>query len=86
VIFPTYVDVQHLINDYHLERESAMFRHDLASMATTYDYDYENEITTHKENYTDPNHTTGIVSNIIIREIWQGGLRFGRRYSAPPTL
>jgi hypothetical protein len=86
VIFPTYVEVQHLITDYHLQRANAMFRQDLASMATTYDYDYENEITTHKENYTDPIHTNGQICNMIILEIWQGGLRYGRQYSAPPRL
>jgi hypothetical protein len=86
VIFPTYVEVQHLVSDYHLERENAMFRQDLASMGTTYDYDYENEITTQRANYTDPIHTNGQICNMIIREIWQGGRRYGRQYSAPSGL
>jgi hypothetical protein len=80
VIFPSHVEAQRRIRDFHLERESLAFRRDLASLATTYDFDYENEITTRRENYTDPVHTVRPVNELLMSEIWLDQPRIGRKY------
>lgn len=81
VIFPSHVEAQQRIRDFHLERESEAFRRDLASLATVYDFDYENEITTRKENYSDPVHTVGEVNELLLREIWLDRPRVARKYT-----
>lgn len=83
IIFPSHVEVQQRVADFHLEQRNQAFKQDLAALATTYDFDYENEITTRRENYTDPVHTIEPVNEILMREIWLGELRLGRKYESP---
>jgi len=83
IIFPTHVELQRRILDFHLEEVNARFRQDLASMATTYDYDYVNEITLPKKNFRDPYHFTDEVRTIVIREIWGGAnLQYARKWES----
>lgn len=87
VIFPSHVEAQRRVRDFRLESQNDALRRDLSALATTYDFDFENEITTRRENYTDPVHTVGAVNELLIREIWLGQRRVGREYgpqSPPP--
>lgn len=80
IIFPTSVELQNRVHDFHLESANAQFRHDLALMATTYDFDYPNEVTEQKSNYLDPYHFNGEVAARLAQEIWGGGpMALGRR-------
>ncbi len=70
VIFPTHVELQSRIADFHLSEAAARFRADLASMAVTYDFDYPTEITLSKQNFRDPYHFTEPIGVRMIRQIW----------------
>jgi hypothetical protein len=79
VILPTHVDLQNRIRDFHLDQESQQFRRDLAAMAPVYDFDYPNDITLQKDNFSDPYHFRGPIADVVIAELWQGKLHYGRR-------
>lgn len=84
VIFPSHVEAQQRVRDFRLERESEAFRRDLSALATVYDFDYENEISTNRENYSDPVHTVGPVNELLMREVWLDQPRVARKFD-PPT-
>jgi hypothetical protein len=85
VIFPSQVEAQRLIADYRLEAANEAFRRDLAALAPVYDFDYENDITANKENYSDPNHFVKPIGDQLIREVWLGQLRYARKYEYKPN-
>ncbi len=78
VIFPTHVDTQNLVKSHHLEKENQQMRTDLSAIAKVYDFDYENEVTTKKENYDDPVHFTKPIQEQIIREILSGQTKIAK--------
>jgi hypothetical protein len=79
IIFPTHVELQNRIHDFHLEDANAQFRSDLAAMAPTYDFDYPNDITRDKDNFSDPYHYRPPIADVLIAEVWQGKLHYARR-------
>lgn len=79
IIFPTHVDLQNRIRDFHLEPANEQFRSDLAAMAPTYDFDYVNDLTLQKDNFNDPYHYRPPIADIMIAEIWQGQAGYSRR-------
>jgi hypothetical protein len=79
VIFPTHVDLQNRVKDFHLESEYDRFKRDLASITTTYDFDYPNEVTVDRDNFSDPYHCRHECMDEVVREIWSGDLKYGRR-------
>lgn len=78
VIFPTHVDLQNRVHDFHLEAAAAQFRQDLAGIGPTFDFDYQNDITSRRENFSDPYHYTGPIADILVREVWLGHWRYAR--------
>lgn len=72
IIFPNHKDLQDKILDYGLAEESLAFRDDLASLATTYDFAIENEMTRDRDNFKDPYHFTAEVKELIIQSVWGG--------------
>jgi hypothetical protein len=72
VIFPTHVELQNRVRDFHLEKENEKFKSDLAQMAVTFDFDYDNEVTKNKENFSDPYHFVEAIGDTLIKEIWSG--------------
>lgn len=81
VVFPTHVDAQNLITRHGLERQNERMRTELAAMATVFDFDYPNALTTRRENFNDPVHTVGSASAELIGEVW-GGKRGVARVSS----
>jgi hypothetical protein len=79
IIFPTHVDVQKLITEYHLDGFNEAFRADLKALAVVYDFDFKNSITERRENFSDPDHTIGPIRDIITREVWIGPVQLGRK-------
>jgi hypothetical protein len=70
IIFPEHMD---LINRYYelgLKKQFFKFKDDIARLGRTYDFDFENEMTLKRENFTDPYHFTESVSRQLINEIW----------------
>lgn len=81
IIFPTHVELQRRVGDFHLEGEYARFKRDIASLGRTYDFDYWNDLTSDKNNFSDPYHCGRCVDHII-REVWSGRLKYGKELSA----
>jgi hypothetical protein len=79
IIFPSYIELQNMVETARLTGEYERFKNDLAGLAVTYDYDLPTELTTNADNFADPFHFKDSVGNIMIREIWQQRLHFGRR-------
>jgi hypothetical protein len=80
LILPSHVEMQRLLNDFKLVGARDQIVRDLSAIAPVYDFDYENEITTNKDNYKDPIHFTDQVGELIVSEIWGGKLQYARRY------
>jgi len=81
IIFPTHVELQNRVRDFGLEQQYASFKQDLGSLAPTYDYDYPNEMTANKDNFSDPYHCRHECTDEIIQEVWSGHLKYGRLLS-----
>lgn len=79
VIFPTHVELQNRVKDFGLEDEYIRFKRDVGSLATTYDFDYPNELTANKDNFSDPYHCRHECVDEIVREVWSGNLKYGKR-------
>jgi hypothetical protein len=58
----------------------------LFRLLRVYDFDYENEITTHKENFTDSVHFTKPVAAQLIRKIWEDQVQYARKLKASMWL
>ena len=79
IIFPQHVDMQARINHFRLQDEYVKYKRELAEFATTYDYDYKNELTINANDYRDPVHFTPRVTSVLIREIWSGPMKIGQQ-------
>lgn len=82
IIFPTHVDLQERVGVFGLESEYTRFKRDVSSLATTYDFDYPNEMTANRDNFSDPYHCVHKVVDEIIHEVWGGQLKYGIRLLA----
>lgn len=70
IIFPTHVSAQRKIIKYHLYDSEQRFKNLLKKEAKTYDFEYENDLTTRKENYKDPVHLKDSVMDQLVPQIW----------------
>jgi len=82
LIFPTHVELQNRLQDFGLEGQYARFKQEISLLAPTYDYDYPNEVTANKDNFSDPYHCRHECVDEIIREVWSGHFKYGRQLSA----
>jgi hypothetical protein len=81
IIFPTHVDLQRRISDFHLD-EYRRLKQALQAMAPTYDFDYANDMTGNRDNFSDPYHYNRAAGQEIVREVW-GGQTMLARISQP---
>jgi len=77
VIFPLHADLRNKIHAYGLDAEYARFKEFIASLADTYDYDLDDELTRNRENFSDPMHTIAPISRRIAIEISTGHVVLG---------
>jgi len=78
IIPPTHVDLQRKVDDFGLRPEYVRYKHDLAGIARTIDFDYPNEWTRDYNMFTDPYHFNEKVREQILKEVWGGKLCVGR--------
>jgi len=78
IIFPTHSDVHGLMNQYNLAEYNLKFREDLSQFGVAYDFDFPNDLTANRQNFRDPDHTTGPVTESVTVQVWKGPLRDGR--------
>lgn len=70
IIPPTHVELQHRVTDYNLTEAENRFKKDLASLGKVYDFDYVNEITKNRDNFTDPFHFDDYVMELVVNDVW----------------
>lgn len=87
IIFPTHVDLQNRIQDFHLSAAATRLRDDLSSMADTYDFDFPSDLTRDKQNFMDPFHFNHEIGSRLISEIWgRAPLTDGVQLSGPSQI
>ncbi len=67
---PTHIDLQNKIKDFNLEKEEIRFKSDLKKLGEVIDFDFPNEITLIKRNFTDPFHFNDTISKIVSDSIF----------------
>jgi hypothetical protein len=78
IIFPGHTDLQQRVQDYGLQKEYELFKRDLSSMAQTIDFDYPNNFTKDRINFTDPYHVTEDAAKLIVQDVWGENPKIGR--------
>lgn len=78
IIAPHHADYQKKVSQFNLGDECIQFKKDISSLSTTYDFDWINDLTNDKDNFTDPVHMTPEVGNMVIDEILTGKFHYGR--------
>lgn len=77
VIFPLHSDLRRRVSAYGLDSDYVRFKEFLASLANTYDYDLDDEMTQRRENFADPMHTVPAVTRQIAIELATGAVASG---------
>ncbi len=75
---PTHINLQQRVTDFNLDEEKKLFKVDLTNLGITYDFEYPNEITRNKSNFSDPFHFNDSISDIIIKEILENNIKYAR--------
>jgi hypothetical protein len=79
IIVPHHADFQKRVREFGLVEDYLRFKHDMSRLpARVIDYDYVNEITTHRSNFRDPIHSNQEVGRLIIDEVFRGPLKIGK--------
>ncbi|HEY1581008.1 MAG TPA: hypothetical protein VGF82_28400, partial [Terracidiphilus sp.] len=76
VITPQSIDAQRRVDELGVTHEYVRFKSDLASIAPTIDCDIPSEITTNKDNYSDPFHMLDTAGAKIVDDIWTGKFQY----------
>jgi len=83
IIAPNHTDFQAKVDYFNLNGEQIRFKKDISALSTTYDFDYVNDLTKNKDNFSDPVHVTEEVANSLVDEILTGNLHYGRLLTNP---
>jgi hypothetical protein len=76
VIPPTNLELQQKSDALGRRADVERMKAFLATLGTVYDFDYPNEFTANRDNFSDPFHTVN--DHEVIREVWGGQLRYAR--------
>lgn len=72
VYFPTHVDLQNRVADYDLTEAYLESKQALSGLAGVFDYDFANEVTSNRENFSDPYHFLPMVGRRMFDEVVLG--------------
>lgn len=75
---PTHIDLQNKINEFDLVDFELRFKSDLTKLGLFYDFDYPNDLTKNKANFSDPFHFNDSIADIVIKEIVTGNINYAR--------
>jgi hypothetical protein len=78
IIAPVHADYRRKVDQFNLSAEQIRFKKDIAKLSTTVDFDFDNDLTGNKENFTDPVHITKEVADRLMDEILTGKFHYGR--------
>lgn len=80
IIVPHHKEFHDKLVEFGLSEEELEFKKILSRLnAEVIDYDYENEITNIKENFSDPVHYNKAIGHLIVNEIWKSQFIIGRK-------
>lgn len=71
IILPTHVDLQRAVKHYRLEEQQKVFKEEVKTLARVYDFDFQNALTSDRNNFKDPYHLKS--TQKIIDEVWGNG-------------
>jgi hypothetical protein len=80
VAFPTHVDFQNKIHEYHLDHQYESYQSDLKALGTVMDFDYPNALTKDETNFNDPTHLTAEAEDRVAQEIFGAPRTFAHIY------
>lgn len=80
VIFPTHIDLQRVLDKTNMREKREEMVRDLVKWGKVYDFDWENEMTVSKDNYTDPFHFTEDIAKNLVNEIWGNQIKYAKVY------
>jgi hypothetical protein len=83
IIAPHHVEYQQKVVEYGLVDQQERFKREISRVARTFDFDYVNELTMSKDNFTDPVHVTPTVSDRMVDEILSGEFKYARLLPDP---
>mgnify|MGYP001593967187 FL=1 len=75
---PTHIEQQQSVINFDLAEEEVRFRDDIKKLGILYDFDYPNEKTKNKTNFSDPLHPNDSIREIVTQEIVTGNLKYAR--------
>jgi hypothetical protein len=75
---PTHTDLQGRVADFHLEKAEYQFKKDIEGLGELHDFDFRNDLTADKRNFTDPFHCNDSISRLVIQEMISGGSTYSR--------
>ena len=85
IIAPHHAEYQRRVVEYGLTAQQEQFKRDISAVARTFDFDYANELTLNKDNFSDPVHVTQEVSDAMMDEIFTGKRKYARLLEASDT-
>lgn len=85
-ISPTHTDLQKKINEFRLNSECEKFKNDLISFGDVYDFDWDNPLTSNKNNFGDPFHGWDSIPRIVVNEMALNKPKYSRFYKYNPGI
>ncbi|MFC1462769.1 hypothetical protein ACFLQU_04100 [Verrucomicrobiota bacterium] len=82
VILPTHTDLQDVMAGYGLAEARGRFLRDLAGLGRVLDFNYPNDMTRDRENFSDPFHIVHDITVTVAEEVWGGKREHSRVISA----
>ena len=77
---PSHTDLQLKVSKFKLELEKSKFNDDISNLGLYFDFDFPNDITENRDNFSDPFHYNDSIANIVVNEIITGVVKYGKTY------
>jgi hypothetical protein len=77
---PTHIDLQNIVKKSNLLEAERRFKNDLVSLGEVYDFDYPNDVTKNRDNFSDPFHFHRDVMKIVANDVWGKSNNLARVY------
>jgi hypothetical protein len=80
VVFPTHTDFQARFDAFGMQQQKQRICQDLSAIATVFDFDYPNALTSDAGNFADPLHLTAPAVDEVVDEVWGNRVTYARKY------
>jgi hypothetical protein len=83
VIPPIHSELRDRIRHYYAaNKKFRKFKRDMARLGQVIDFDYDNDFTTKRENFSDPYHLSAQVDGMMMQEVWGNKRFYAREFTA----